>query len=148
MLGHSMGGGVTMASLVAVPDLVDAAVLFAPVSADVRDNFEKWMRNRRETADRIVAAYGEPSEAPEFWDGISPIAHLDRIQAPVMLHHGTADASCKLEWSERLDKAFDAAGKDMTFHVYPGEPHEFIHAWPQVMRRTVEFYDAHLKNGG
>ena len=30
-------------------------------------------------------------------------------------------------------------------HVYPGEPNEFIHAWSEVMRRTTEFFDAHLK---
>src|SRR3989344_6618078 len=36
MLGHSMGGGVTLNVLVIRPDLVDAAVLFAPVSADYR----------------------------------------------------------------------------------------------------------------
>ena len=41
MLGHSMGGGVTINVLVVQPDLVDAAVLFAPVSADARDNYER-----------------------------------------------------------------------------------------------------------
>ena len=34
MLGHSMGGGVTLNALTAMPGLVDAAVLFAPVSGD------------------------------------------------------------------------------------------------------------------
>lgn len=145
MLGHSMGGGVTLNAITAVPDLVDAAVLFAPVSGDARDNFEKWMRSRPETAQRILAAYGEPAEAPDFWDGVSAIARLDRVRAPVLLHHGTADESCPVAWSERLAAAFKEAGKPMTYHAYPGEPHEFAAAWPLVMRRTVEFYDAHLK---
>ena len=134
MLGHSMGGGVTLNALVAVPELVDAAVLFAPVSG--------------ETAERIVEAYGEPADAPDFWDGVSAIAHLDRVRAPVMLHHGTADDSTPFAWAERLDAAFREAGKEMTFHAYEGEPHEFAAAWPTVMRRTVEFFDRHLKNGG
>ncbi len=148
MLGHSMGGGVTLNALVAVPELVDAAVLFAPVSGDARDNFERWMRTRRETAERIVEAYGEPADAPEFWDGVSAIAHLDRVRAPVLLHHGTADESTPFVWAERLDAAFKDAGKDLTFHAYEGEPHEFAAAWPLVMRRTVEFFDRYLKNGG
>lgn len=46
MLGHSMGGGVTMYALVAHPDLVDAAVLYAPVHSNEYYNFQKWMRPR------------------------------------------------------------------------------------------------------
>lgn len=46
MLGHSMGGGVTMYTLVTHPDLVDAAVLYAPVHMNEYYNFERWMRPR------------------------------------------------------------------------------------------------------
>lgn len=35
--------------------------------------------------------------------------------------------------------------KDVTLYTYGGEPHEFINAWPLVMRRTVEFFDQNLK---
>jgi dipeptidyl aminopeptidase/acylaminoacyl peptidase len=146
MLGHSMGGGVTLQTITAVPDLVDAAVLFAPVSADARDNFRRWTERRHETAERIRMAYGGPDENPEFWDGVSPIHRLDQIASAVMLHHGTADDSTPHEWSERLDAAMKEAGKSMTFHSYPDEPHEFIKAWPTVMARTAAFFDDHLKS--
>jgi pimeloyl-ACP methyl ester carboxylesterase len=46
MLGHSMGGGVTMYSLVTHPDLVDAAVLYAPVHMNEYYNFNRWMKPR------------------------------------------------------------------------------------------------------
>src|SRR5690606_7473366 len=68
MRGHSMGGGVTLNILVAKPDLVEAAVLFAPVSSDTRDNFNRWTRTRTETAQKIIASYGSPQDNPEFWD--------------------------------------------------------------------------------
>ncbi len=145
MLGHSMGGGVTLQVLTAVPELVDAAVLFAPVSADARDNFRRWTESRREVAARIREAYGAPEDNPAFWDGASPITRLDRIETPVLLHHGTADESTPHAWAERLDAAMREAGKEMTFHSYPGEPHEFAAAWPTVMARTAEFFDQRLK---
>lgn len=144
MLGHSMGGGVAWRVAVTQPKLVDAFVQLAPVSADERDNFEKWIRNRPETAQAIVAAHGEPSINPEFWDAISPITFFEDIAAPIMIHHGTADESVPIAWSERAAAALAAAGKEVTFHVYPGEPHEFIDVWPGVMTRTVEFFDRHL----
>jgi dipeptidyl aminopeptidase/acylaminoacyl peptidase len=145
MLGHSMGGGVAQGIMVAQPDLVDAVVLFAPVSGDMRDNFERWLKRRPEVAERILRTFGSPEEAPEFWDGVSPLTYLKNVSAPVMIHHGTSDDSVPLEWSQRLERELKAQNKEVTFHVYPGEPHEFAAAWPTVMQRTVTFFDQHLK---
>lgn len=145
MLGHSMGGGVTLNVLVTQPDLVSAAVLFAPVSGDVRDNFERWTKRRPEVVEKIIAAYGTPDQDPTFWDNLSPLTFISSVSAPVLIHHGTADDSVPLAWSKRLGERLQAAGKDVTLHIYDGEPHEFINAWPEVMRRTKEFFDKHLK---
>ncbi|MDP3794842.1 MAG: alpha/beta fold hydrolase [bacterium] len=145
MLGHSMGGGVALNVLVVQPALVDAAVLFAPVSADYRENFTRWVARRPETAAQIVERYGTPEGSPEFWDNISAVSFLDRIAAPVMIHHGTADASVPLAWSERLRQALEEKKRTAALYIYPGEPHEFIRAWTEVMERTVSFFDRHLK---
>ncbi|MEX0649476.1 MAG: alpha/beta fold hydrolase [Candidatus Andersenbacteria bacterium] len=144
LLGHSMGGGVSWVIAVTQPDLVDAIVLFAPVSADARDNFEKWTKSRPAVAQTIIERHGSAEENPDFWDDISPQTFFNQIQTPLMIHHGTADDSVPLEWSERSVEKLKAAGKDQIFHVYPGEPHEFAVAWPQVMERTTSFFDAQL----
>jgi dipeptidyl aminopeptidase/acylaminoacyl peptidase len=147
MLGHSMGGGVAWRIAVTQPELVDAYVQFAPVSADERDNFAKWVSRRREVAEQIIAQHGLPADNPAFWDNISPISFFANVAVPVMIHHGTADDSVPLSWSERAEAELKAAGKDVTMHVYPGEPHEFIDAWPAVMQRTAEFFDRYVKEG-
>lgn len=144
MLGHSMGGGIAWQIAVAQPDLVDAFVLFAPVSADARDNFEKWISRRPEVAQAIVATHGSPAENPAFWEAISPLTFFKDITAPVMIQHGAADESVPLAWSQSAAEALRAVGKDVTLHVYPGEPHEFIDAWPAVMERTAAFFDRRL----
>jgi len=144
MLGHSMGGGVTLNILVTKPDLVDAAVLFAPVSGYYPDNFEKWIVNRPEVAQAILARYGDWNENPGFWEQISAETYYDRIKTPVMNHHGTADKDVPLAWSDRMVAALERGRKDVTYHVYPGEPHEFTAAWTQVMQRTTAFFDEHL----
>ncbi len=145
MLGHSMGGGVTLNALVLRPDLIDAAVLFAPVSGDVRDNFNKWTKSNSSLAAAIEKIYGAPEQNPTFWDAISPINYLSRIVAPVVIHHGTADDSVPLAWSENLNTKMKAAGKDIVLNVYENEPHEFITDWPLVMKRTTEFFDKNVK---
>jgi dipeptidyl aminopeptidase/acylaminoacyl peptidase len=148
ILGRSMGGGVTLGALVVKPDLFDAAVIFAPVSSDYVDNFNKWIRGgpgRQDLAQRIIQAYGSPEANPGFWRNVSPVNFFDRITAPIVVHHGTADETVPIDWSEKTLASLQAAGKSAEFFKYPGEHHAFTFGWPESMNRTVQFFDAHLK---
>jgi len=148
LLGHSMGGGVVINILVVRPELAAAAVLFAPTSADYRDNFTRWLWRRKhhpEIAEKIIKQYGSPEANPQFWAGLSAVNYLDKVKTPVLINHGTADESVPIEWSERLNDNLKAKGKEVTFYQYPGERHEFGPAWPLVMQRTVTFFDKYLK---
>ena len=70
MLGRSMGGGVTYNALVAKPGLVKAAVVFAPVSSDFVDNFNRWtVAERPDAAAATYRRYGTPKQEPEFYAG-------------------------------------------------------------------------------
>ncbi len=145
MLGHSMGGGITENVLVIKPSLVKAAVLFAPVSADVRDNFNKWTRSRVEVAAKILNDHGSFDDNPDFWDNLSPINFIDRIITPIAIHHGTIDESVPVAWSEKFHQALKENNKESFLYFYENEPHEFIDAWPEVMSKTADFFDQYLK---
>jgi dipeptidyl aminopeptidase/acylaminoacyl peptidase len=148
LVGRSMGGGVVYNVLVAQPGLVDAAVVFAPVSSRTADNFDRWIRDdpgRSGLADRIARDHGLPEDNPRFWREVSPRPYFDRITEPVLIHHGTADESCPIRWSRATLRAMVAAGVDARMYTYPGEPHAFIADWPLSMRRTTAFLQSHLK---
>jgi dipeptidyl aminopeptidase/acylaminoacyl peptidase len=147
LLGRSMGGGVTYNVLVAQPGLVDAAVVHAPVSADAADNFDRWIRGQPGNAglaDEIVAAFGSPEDNPTFWQNASPRTFFDRISEPILIHHGTADESCPIEWSQATVTTLRSLGKDAQLLTYPGEPHAFEAAWETSMERTVDFFEQRL----
>lgn len=147
LLGRSMGGGVVYNVLVAQPGLVDAAVVYAPVSSLAADNFDRWIRHdsgRGDLARRIIRRYGTPERARSFWRAASARAYFDRITEPVLIHHGTADESCPIRWSRQSLRALRRAGVDVRMFTYPGEPHAFEAAWPLSMRRTDRFLDRHL----
>ena len=68
LVGRSMGGGVVYNALAVKPGLVDAAVVFAPVSADTVDNFNRWTRGsaaRRQLA--LLAYRGEGHNFGPGW---------------------------------------------------------------------------------
>jgi dienelactone hydrolase len=147
LLGRSMGGGVVYNALVVRPELVAAAVVFAPVSSDTADNFDRWTRpdpGRSGLAAEIARRYGLPEDAPRFWRGVSPRTFFDRVQTPLQVHHGTSDDSCPIAWTYATVSALEQAGAPVRLHVYDGEEHAFGPQWPLSMERTVAFLDRRL----
>ncbi|KAB1146713.1 alpha/beta fold hydrolase [Streptomyces luteolifulvus] len=146
LLGRSMGGGVVYNTLVVAPGLVDAAVVYAPVSSRPAENIDHFQRrNGDPVVAEIEAEHGTPEENPAFWREVSPLTHVDRVTEPLLIHHGTADDTCPLTWSKQTTAAFKAAGKDVRLVTYPGEGHTFGPQWRRSMDVTMAFFDRHLR---
>lgn len=143
-LGRSMGGGIGYQAMVAFPGIFDAYVLYAPTSADYADNFNRWGRVAADFANEVSETYGLPEDNPDFWANISAINFFDQVTEPVLIHHGTLDDSCEINWSRRATKELEATGKDVTLIEYVGEYHAFYRDWTLSMRRTVDFLEKTL----
>ena len=140
MVGRSMGGAVTYNALVAKPGMVKAGVVFAPVSSDFVDNFNRWtVRERPSAAQATYQRWGTPREEPAFYQGLSARTYFDRITEPLLIHHGTSDDSCPIRWSRESLRLLERAGVDARLWVYEGEEHAFGPQWPLSMERTVRF---------
>jgi dipeptidyl aminopeptidase/acylaminoacyl peptidase len=146
-LGRSMGGNVTLTALVAKPGLVDAAVIYASTSSLAADNWKQFYRpsaDRARVNRRIERTYGLPHKSPEFWRAASPRPYFGRVTEPLLVHHGTADDTCPIEWSRDTVAALRKEGKDVELVRYRGEGHTFEGQWRASIRRTVDFFDQHL----
>ncbi len=144
MLGHSMGGGVTLAILTAHPEAVAAAVLYAPVHADVWENYSRWQSKRDQERDATVAALGTRATNPAAWAALSPQSLLGAIRAPVLLFQGTKDADVPEAWSDDLAARLRDADSDVEYVEYPAEGHEFATQWPDFIERSSTFFAEHL----
>ena len=142
--GRSMGGGVVLQALAARPRLVDAAVLYSPVSSSAVDTYERWVVPEPGLLAKVTAAYGTPRTRPAFWRQASARTYLGRVHVPVQVHHGTADTMCPVGWSRATVATLRRDGDDARLFTYPGEPHRFGASWPLFMHRAAGFLDAHL----
>ncbi len=87
------------------------------------------------------------AEAPALWDSASPIKLLSKDDPPMLILHGTADATTPLDQSTRLCEAAKAAGVDCRLILVEGGPHSF-HLQPQqrdLRPDVLGFFDEHLK---
>jgi dipeptidyl aminopeptidase/acylaminoacyl peptidase len=152
MYGHSMGGHITLRSMVTTKD-IKAGVIWAGVVASYPDLLNNWRRpipatvsqQARRWRQALVETYGTPEQNPEFWASISPITYVSDISGPLQLHHGTNDADVPPEFSDSLNQAMQAAGQTVEYYVYNGDNHNLLNNWGTVMRRTIEFFDKHVK---
>lgn len=147
MLGHSMGGGITLNILVTKPETAKAYALLSPINSDYKVNFDRWVKTEwPETAEQFYEVYGTYEEEPEVWESFSAKNYFERISAPIMLHHGTADTETPLEWSRELEKILKEKNKDISYFEYTNEGHVFAaKAEDLMLQRTLEFFDKNLK---
>lgn len=156
--GHSMGGFITLRSMVVRGD-IKAGVIWAGVVGSYEDLFERWRRrgmlsnaptnvpNTRGGSWRqtLTAQFGSPSDNPEFWKSLSANSFLSDISGPVQLHHGTLDSSVPIEFSRTLEKQLKEAGKTVELYEYPGDDHNIAANFNIATQRSVEFFDKYLR---
>ncbi len=143
IMGHSMGGEITLNALVVSKD-IKVAALFGSMSADASDNFYarlKW-RNGDTTEKRL---YGDPALVGEVYRRISPLTYFPDITAPVIIHVGSRDTTTPPEWSEKIFKSLQTLNKPTEFYTYPGEGHSLNGAaFTSAMDRTLAFFNKAL----
>lgn len=155
MWGHSMGGHITLRSMV-TDSRIKAGVIWAGVVASYPDLISSWHRRsstpppgipsgRRRWREELVATYGEPESNPEFWNSISANFYLPDLSGPVQLHHGTADSSVPVTFSQDLDEQIIQAGKTSELYTYPGDDHNIAGNLSAALSRSVTFFDRYLK---
>lgn len=157
MWGHSMGGHITLRSMVISGD-IKAGVIWAGVVASYEDMANNWRRRitwspsqrenmaRRPSRAELIEEFGTFEENPSFWEAISPIFFVDDISGPIQIHHGTNDESVPWEFSQSLKDALEAKDKTVEYYSYEGADHNLSgSAFTPAITRSVEFFDKYLK---
>jgi dipeptidyl aminopeptidase/acylaminoacyl peptidase len=137
--GLSYGGFFTLLAITQEPTWFRAAVDVAGV-ADYKLYYDDPYHGGWTTS-RI----GTPEEHPDVYAKAAPMSHVDRIQHPLLILHGTADVNVPFIHSVLLVDHLLKAGKGdlTTFMVYPGEYHYFDRGF--VVRDAWQRVDAFFR---
>ena len=158
MWGHSLGGSLTLRSMVVSND-VKAGVIWAGVVATYEEIWEarpRWVGGEPTVTPAPGAtvipgragelfAYGTFDENPEFWAAIDPVAYLEDLSGPVQIHHATGDRSVPVAFSEKLYERLQEAGQPSELHIYDGDDHNISANFRAAMERSVAFFDEYVK---
>ncbi len=156
MWGHSMGGYITARAMV-VRDDIQAGVIWAGVVASYEGLLEQWRYSTATAPSTIaegegrwptvlISKYGRPTENPVFWNMLSANHYVQDLSGPIQLHHGTADIHVPVFFSEIFYNDVIAAEQMAEYYVYEGDDHNISAQFDTAMRRTLAFFDVHVKN--
>lgn len=145
MYGHSMGGDVTLQVLES-SSRVAGATLWAPAVTNLPDQVTHFFNKSKPDQDqkeKFKSQYDTfTSQYPT--SQISSFENLDRINAPLNLHHGTLDESVPYSWGVALGEKLTTAGKTVNFYSYVGDNHDIARNFSKALSRDAEFFKSLL----
>ena len=141
--GLSYGGFFTLIAMTDQPKLFRAGVDVAGVVDYVMYYSDPYHGDW--TASRI----GTPEQNPQVYANASPISHIDRLERPLLVLHGTSDVNVPyLESVWLIDEALKKGkGELLSYMMYPGEFHYFTraHVLLDAWHRVDDFFAFHLQ---
>jgi dipeptidyl aminopeptidase/acylaminoacyl peptidase len=142
VMGGSYGGFMTLAAITTYPDLWAAAVDTVGIANFVTflEQTGPWRRTLREVE------YGSLERDRDFLEAISPINHVDKITAPLLVIHGANDPRVPIGEAEQIVASLQARGREVDYLRFEDEGHGLVKL-PNRIRaaeRTAAFLEQHL----
>lgn len=143
VMGGSYGGYMTLACLCFYPDLFVAGVDIVGI-ANLVSFLENTAPHRRAIREN---EYGSLERDREFLESISPINHIEKITAPLLVIHGANDPRVPLNEAHQVKDKLTSLGRKVELLIYADEGHglrklkNILDAYPKI----VQFLDSNLK---
>lgn len=146
--GASYGGYAAMWGVIKTPDLYRCGVSLAGIS-DLRDQmnagglFDDSTRVSREVT---RARVGDPELDGPALDEVSPLRHVEKVGAPLLIAHGNLDRRVQYSQSREMVRALEAAGKPVEWMPIDGQGHAMdgVAARAAYYARVMNFLERHL----
>jgi len=141
--GGSYGGFMTLMLLTQAPDVFAAGVSVVGVVS--------WKTlydtTRGDLKDYLERELGDPAKVPDLYRDRSPLTHVAKIKAPLLVLQGANDPRVPQSEAKLMTDALRKAGKTFDQYVYEGEGHGFRTKANMIdaLRRATEWFDKFLQ---
>lgn len=145
IMGASFGGYSAIQSLTKYSDTYQCAIANAGIY-DLELMFEEGdIQERIAGLSYLKKVLGENKQQLR---ANSPVHHVGKIKAPILLAHGKKDIRAPYEHALRLRDALDKENKPYEWHVVGKEAHGFYNPNNQkaYMKKVVNFLNTHLSH--
>lgn len=122
VMGGSYGGFMVLAAMTHYPTLWAAGIDIVGI-ANLRTFIENTSAYRRHLRE---CEYGTVEDDGEFFDEISPIHHVDKIDAPLMVIHGANDPRVPIGEAEQIVTALESRNHQVTYLRFEDEGHGIV----------------------
>ena len=144
-MGGSMGGYATLRALEMKPDLFACGVdEFGP--GDLATSFRSFPSYWSNIANRWRRRAGDADHDEKWNRTISPLYHVDKIRAPLLVAQGENDPRVTIANTNMMVDALRKAKREVLYVVYPDEGHGLARPENQIdfYGRVEEFLARHL----
>jgi dipeptidyl aminopeptidase/acylaminoacyl peptidase len=142
IMGQSYGGWVVLAAVTLQPELWKAAVNYYGIADFVTllRHTGPWRSHHR------AREYGFPGQHDELFARISPIHHVDRVVAPLLILHGDRDPRVPMHESNQFAEALELRQKKVRYERFEYAGHGFIRPEhrQRVYAAVAEHFATHL----
>lgn len=145
MWGHSMGGAITLNSLVISKD-IKAGSIWAGTVGPINDELKNWGAGRPNHPRSSGSQNNISQQDPAVLRSMDPLNYLQDINVPVEIQQGLADQEVNPEVSANLNSKLKALGKTVNYYTYPGDNHNISNNFNTAIQRSVDFFDKYLKS--
>jgi acylaminoacyl-peptidase len=146
IFGGSYGGYAAMMGAVREPDLYQCVIAYVGVY-DLELMYKKGDIPTRESGlEYLRQAVGEDKEDLR---ARSPVHHLDKLKAPVLIVHGGEDFRVDIAHAYKLRKGLEKLDKPYEWLVKPNEAHGFYlpENRLELFERMIAFLDKYIGDG-
>lgn len=136
--GHSNGGQIALIILEVTAENIPTT-LWAPVSKPFPYSILYYMD---ESEDKGKLLRHEIAKFEEIYDveAYSLDNFFEKINAPLLIHQGTADDAVPIDWTNELIAKLKKLEKEVTYLTYSGADHNMRPVWDTVVERDLEFF--------
>lgn len=144
IFGSSYGGYAALMGVVREPELYRCAVSTA--GATDLNLTRKWGDTHRSEYGRHYLDTYVGDDPADLYER-SPIKHVAKIQAPILLVHGRHDYRVSFEHAKAMQAAMEKAGKPMETYFFGNETHGIYddENRKEYYDRVLRFLDTHLR---